>query len=321
MALDRVAQAVVDAMSAQFPDLGGQVTDAPTARAMLDAVERPPAPDVALRAVEDRKVDVAGATPVPVRVYWPDRDGPLPAIVFFHGGGFVLSSVDGHDAFARKLAAGTDAIVVSVDYRLAPEHRYPAAVEDAMTAVTWVIENAEKLGIDATRVAVAGDSAGGNLAAVACLIGRDRSLPPLAAQVLIYPVLDARQGSESYRSNATGYFLTAAHMRWFWEQYLDGADPDHPHVSPVRQVDLSSLPPAIVVVGEHDVLADDGRSYAALLSEAGVSVELFDYPGMFHGFFGLVEQLPTAKQANDDVFFALEQLFSTATAVSQGDSA
>lgn len=321
VALDSVAQAVIETMSAQFPDLGGRVTDAPTARAMLDAVERPAAPDVALRAVEDKTTAASGAAPVPVRVYWPDRDGPLPAVVFFHGGGFVLSSVDGHDAFARKLAVGTDAIVVSVEYRLAPEHRYPAAVEDAMTALTWVIENAAGLGIDSTRIAVAGDSSGGNLAAVTCLLARDRGLPPLAAQVLIYPVLDARQDSESYRRNATGYFLTAAHMRWFWEQYLDGADPDHPHVSPVRQVDLTSLPPAVIVVGEHDVLADDGRSYAAQLSGAGVSVELLDYRGMFHGFFGLVEQLPTAKQANDDVFAALKRLFSTTAAVPQGDSA
>ncbi|PXX01676.1 acetyl esterase [Mycolicibacterium moriokaense] len=319
MALDPIAQAIVDAMSAQFPDLGGRVTDASTARATLAAAPRPPAPDVPLRRVEDRQVTVPGAPPIPVRVYWPNQDGPLPAIVFFHGGGFVLSSVDGHDAFARKLAIGADAVVVSVEYRLAPEHRYPAAVEDAVAATAWMFDNAGELGIDPARIAVAGDSAGGNLAAVVCLTARDHGGPPLAAQVLIYPVLDARQDSDSHRRNATGYFLTSAHMKWFWEQYLDGADPDHPDVSPVRASDLTGLPPAVIVVAEHDVLADDGRFYAALLSEAHNDVELLDYRGMFHGFFGLVAQLPTAQQANNDVFTALKRLWATKAVAVQPD--
>jgi acetyl esterase len=320
LALDRIAREVVDAMSAQFPDLGGQVTDAPTARAMLDAAPRPQAGDLPLYAVEDRQIDRPGAAPVPVRVYRPHHHGPSPAIVFFHGGGFVLSSVDGHDAFARKLAVGTDSVVISVEYRLAPENRYPAAVEDAVVATAWVTDNADALGIDSARIAVAGDSAGGNLAAVVCLIARDRGGPPLAAQMLIYPVLDARQDSDSYRRNATGYFLTATHMRWFWEQYLGGADPDDPHVSPIRAADVSGLPPAVIVVGEHDVLGDDGRRYAALLSGAGVSVELLDYPGMFHGFFGLTAQLPTAQRANHDAFTAVKRLLSTTVAGAQGNS-
>lgn len=318
MVLDPRTQAIINAMSAQFPDLGGAVTDAPTARAMLDSAPSPPAPDVSLRRVEDAGVPVEGAAPVPVRIYWPERDGPLPAIVFFHGGGFVISSVEGHDSFARKLAAGSGAVVVSVDYRLAPEHRYPAAVDDAVAATSWVYENASSLGVDSTRIAVAGDSAGGNLAAVVCLAARDRGGPQLSAQLLIYPVLDARQDSESYRRNATGYFLTAAHMKWFWEQYLDGTDPDRPDVSPVRAPNLTGLPPAIIVVAEHDVLCDDGRAYAHLLSGTGNYVQLFDYPGMFHGFFGMVEQLPAARQANDQVFAALRDLWSAKPVAARG---
>ena len=214
-----------------------------------------------------------------MRVYWPDVEGTLPAIVFFHGGGFVLSSVDGHDAFARKLAAGAGAVVVSVEYRLAPEHRFPAAPDDAVLATNWVFSHSELLGIDPGCVAVAGDSAGGNLAAVTCLIAKDRGGPAIAAQLLIYPVLDARQDSQSYRSNATGYFLTSTHMAWFWEQYLGDADPDNPVVSPVRAADLTNL------------------------------VTLLDYPGMFHGFFGLGERLPIAAHANRDVFDALTRLW------------
>ncbi|OJZ76022.1 hypothetical protein BRW65_00770 [Mycobacterium paraffinicum] len=306
-------------MSAHFPDLGGAVTDAPTARAMLAAAPRPPAPEVPLRRVNDVELPVPGAPPAPARIYWPDHDGPLPGIVFFHGGGFVVSSVEGHDAFARKLAAGAGAVVVSVDYRLAPEHRFPAAVNDAVAATSWVFDHAASLGIDPARIAVAGDSAGGNLAAVACLRARDHGGPPLTAQLLIYPVLDARRDSASYRRNATGYFLTAAHMTWFWDQYLDGADPDDPDVSPLCAPNLTGLPPAIIVVAEHDPLRDDGRTYAELLSGTGNDVRLLDYPGMFHGFFGLVDQLPAARQANDQVFAALQEIWTAKPSDTHGN--
>jgi acetyl esterase len=309
VALDSTAQMIVDGMAAHFPDLGGTVTDAGTARAMLDALPRPTADGVLLRRLENISLPRRDAPDLAVRAYWPDAEGTLPGIVFFHGGGFVLSSVDGHDAFARKLAAGAGAVVVSVEYRLAPEHPFPAAADDAVAATEWVNSHARQLGIDPERIVVAGDSAGGNLAAVTCVIARDLGGPPIAAQLLIYPVLDARQDSESYRRNASGYFLTSAHMAWFWQQYLADADPDNPVASPVRAADLTNLPPAIIVVGEHDVLADDGRRYASRLTAVGNQVTLLDYPGMFHGFFGLGEHLPTAAQANRDVFDALMQLW------------
>ena len=316
MALDSTAQMIVDGMSAHFPDLGGTVRDARTARSMLDALPRPTAEGVTLRRVADMSVPGRDGPDIPVRGYWPIADGPLPAIVFFHGGGFVLSSVDGHDAFARKLAAGAGAVVLSVDYRLAPEHPFPAAADDAVAATEWVHSHFELLGIDPDRIAVAGDSAGGNLAAVTCLIARDLGGPSAAAQLLIYPVLDARQDSESYRRNANGYFLTSTHMAWFWQQYLADADPDNPVASPMRAADLTNLPPAIIVVGEHDVLADDGRRYASRLASADNQVTLLDYPGMFHGFFGLGEHLPTAAQANRDVFDALTRLWSPSSPMS-----
>ena len=309
MALDSTAQIIVDGMSAHFPDLGGTVTDAATARAMLDALPRPTADGVTLRRIRDMSVARRNAPDIAVRGYWPDVDGTMPAIVFFHGGGFVLSSVDGHDAFARKLAAAAGAVVISVEYRLAPEHPFPAAVDDAVAATGWVSSHAERLGVDPERIAVAGDSAGGNLAAATCVIARDLGGPPPAAQLLIYPVLDARQDSESYRRNSTGYFLTSAHMAWFWQQYLQDADPDDPRASPVRAADLTNLPPAVIVVGEHDVLADDGRGYASRLAAAGNEVTLLEYPGMFHGFFGLGDHLPAAAQANRDVCDALARLW------------
>ncbi len=228
--------------------------------------------------VEDR--EIGG---IRVRVYRPQADRPLPAIVYFHGGGWVVGTIESHDPLTRAVAARTPAVVVSVDYRLAPEHPFPAAADDALTATRWVAEHAAELGADAQRLVVAGDSAGGNLAAVVALRARDEGLP-LALQVLIYPVTDADLDSSGYLRLGEGLNLTRAKMEWYWARYLDGADGGHPHASPLRATDLAGVAPALVQTAEHDPLADEGAAYARRLREAGVPVTLTQYDGQIHGF-------------------------------------
>lgn len=308
------ARPLVDALSAAFPDIGGAVTDAAEARRILAAAPASGKTAAAVGEVEDRVVPgPAGAPDLPVRVYRPEGPGRArPTVVFFHGGGYTLCGLDTHDATARTLCAESGAVVVSVAYRLAPEHRFPAAAEDAYAALCWaaVQARAGALGGDPAAVVTAGDSSGGGLATVAALMARDREGPAVALQVLIYPVLDAGQGSGSYTSNATGYFLTAAHMRWFWEQYL-GPDGDgtHPYASPLL-ADLTGLPPAHIVTAGCDPLCDEGAAYAEKLRLAGVLVTRGHHPQMFHGFLGFPRLLEDARAAVADVAEAVASTVS-----------
>jgi len=264
-------------------------------------------PEVA--KVETREMD-GPAGKIRVRIYWPAGNGPKPGLVFFHGGGFVVCDLDSHDATCRELANGADCVVVSVDYRLAPEAKFPAAPEDCYAATQWVSREADQLGIDATRIAVAGDSAGGNLAAVVALMSRDRGGPSLVHQLLIYPVTDNRFDTTSYKDNGSGYFLSANMMRWFWHHYLESeADGENPLASPLRAGDLSGLPPATVLTAQYDPLRDEGRAYAKRLEEAGVATTHTDYPGVFHGFLGMTAQIPRARQAVDESCAALRKAF------------
>jgi acetyl esterase len=237
-------------------------------------------------------VDIKLITPggdLPLRIYQPRNATCLPVLVYFHGGGFVLGSIDSHDALVRNLALCADCLVVSVDYRLAPEHRFPAAVDDCIAAVRWVHTHASEIEADATRIAVGGDSAGGNLAAVVALRLRDVGGPMLAGQLLIYPVTQLRapvQGSMAV--NGEGYFLRSRDVAWFDEMYLgDSGAQGHPYASPLLAPSLSGLPRALVITAEFDPLRDQGEEYARRLRQAGVAVTLSRYDGAIHGFFGM----------------------------------
>jgi len=252
----------------------------------------------ALGRVEDLSIPGPGGD-LPVRVYASEHGGVRPALVYFHGGGWVLGSLDTHDAVCRALAKESGAVVISVDYRLSPEHKFPSAVDDAHAATMWVAANAERLGIDARRIAVGGDSAGGNMATVVALRFRDAGGPALASQVLLYPVTDLSSSETgSYRELADGYFLTRAAMDWFRGHYLASIDhKSHPEVSPLLAPDLSGLPPALVITAEFDPLRDEGEAYAQRLRQAGVPVTATRYPGMIHGFASMRGVLSGGRQA------------------------
>jgi len=248
------------------------------------------------------------AAPIPVRIYRPDTEPGLPVVVYFHGGGWTIGSLETHDNSCRALANAVGCVVVSVDYRLAPEHKFPAAVDDAFAATQWVAEHAAELGGDPTRVAVAGDSAGGNLAAVVSILARDQNAPALTFQLLVYPATDAERESASMRENASGYFLELDSMRWFDGHYLrDERDATDWRFSPMRAGSLAGLPPAFVLTAEFDPLRDQGEAYARRLEEAGVPVELRRYDGVFHGFFGMRDLMEPAQQAWQDVTKALRE--------------
>jgi acetyl esterase len=239
---------------------------------------------------------------IPVRIYWPANgtgaELPKAGLVFFHGGGWVLGNLDAYDHLCHALANAGDCVVVSVDYRLAPEHRFPAAAEDSYAATLWTAQHAEELGIDPERIAVGGDSAGGNLAAVVSLMDRDRATLIIAYQVLIYPITDCNLEAPSYRENGDGFFLTTRAMAWFWEQYLpDPAEASNPYCAPLLAESLSGLPPAYVMTAEFDPLLSEGAAYADRLEASGVSVVRELYDGQIHGFVRRIDLYDRATVA------------------------
>ncbi len=239
--------------------------------------------------------------PIPLRVYRPAGVADvtrLPALVFFHGGGWVIGDLDTHDTLCRQLTAEAGISVVSVDYRLAPEHKFPAAADDAWAAIRWVAAHAAELGVDGARLAVGGDSAGGNLAAVVALMARDAGGPALALQALLYPVTDVAAESRSYADLADGYLLTREGMRWFIAHYLDrAAEGGDWRASPLRATSLAGVAPALVVTAGFDPLRDEGDAYAARLREAGVSVDHVCFGGMIHGFVPMGKLIETGNRA------------------------
>jgi acetyl esterase len=297
MPLDPQVQQMLDAMSA----LGEEPLEALSVEAarersaaMVDPSTFPPYAG----RIEDRVLPGPGGE-LPVRIYTPAGAGPFPILMYFHGGGFVLGSLDNSETVCRVLSTQSGSIVISVDYRLAPEHKFPAAVEDCCAATCWAAAHAQEIGGDASRLAVSGDSAGGNLAAVVALRCRDEAGPALCGQLLIYPVTEHYSaGMESYASNADGYFLTKLAMQWFLDHYLNGPeDAAHPHLAPLRVTSLGGLPPAFVITAEYDPLRDEGDRYAKRLREAGVDTVHRPCEGMIHGFYGAIGLIDTA----DDV--------------------
>jgi acetyl esterase len=241
------------------------------------------------------------AGPIPVRVYRPAgvaAAAPLPGLVYFHGGGWVIGDLDTHDVLCRQLTAEAGVSVVSVDYRLAPEHKFPGAVDDAWAATRWVVARAGELGIDAGRLAVGGDSAGGNLAAVVAMLAREHGQPSIKFQVLLYPVTDLADESKSYQDFADGYLLTRDGMRWFSAHYLKSRDEAGDwRASPLRVRSLDRLPPALIVTAGFDPLRDEGEAYARRLRDAGVRVDYVCYGGMIHGFVPMGRLLETGNRA------------------------
>ncbi|HEV2335445.1 MAG TPA: alpha/beta hydrolase [Stellaceae bacterium] len=282
------------------------------ARAQMEATAQSrKAEPLPIARVEDR--DIPGpAGPIRVRFYWPNATGTVPAIAYYHGGGHVIGSLDTHDLIARNLCAGAGALVASVDYRMGPEHRFPAAVEDSVAALGWLHANAAGLGADASRLGVHGDSAGANLAAVVALQARDAGGPRLRLQSLVYPVVDFTQSSASYGKFAEGYgLLTRAAMVWFRQHYLrNPADAEDWRASPIKAASLAGVAPAIVVTAECDVLHDEGQHYADALRRAGVAVEYREFPGMIHGFFGMVPIIDDAMVAQRAVGAAFCRAFA-----------
>ena len=285
MPLDPQAKAFLDTFNqAALPPL----EDLPVEQ--IRSWPTPIAGDVeAVAKTEDRTVPGIDGNQIPVRIYWPEgwseSSEPASALVVFHGGGWVMGTLDLYDSLARSLSNAGSCVVVSVDYRMAPENRFPAAAEDSHSAAVYVSENAESLGIDRARIFVGGDSAGGTLAAVVSLMARDRSSVKLAGQVLVYPIADCDFETASYTENAEGYFLTRASMKWFWDQYVpDAAERQHPYASPLKADSLAGLPPAWVMTAGFDPLRDEGEAFAARLEKDGVRTHLEKFDGQIHGF-------------------------------------
>ncbi|MBV8887571.1 MAG: alpha/beta hydrolase [Chroococcidiopsidaceae cyanobacterium CP_BM_RX_35] len=264
----------------------------------------------AVANVEDHLIP-GPAGQLQVRVYRPASRNPLPVLVYFHGGGWVTCSIDSYDGLCRAFANGVNCIVVSVNYRLAPEHKFPAAVEDAYAATAWVANHASEIGGDPTRIAIGGDSCGGNLTAVVALMARERKTPRLGFQMLLYPCTDYEFERPSALENAFGYYLTLDAMRWFWKHYLNSeVEATHPYASPLRAEDLRGLPSALFVTAQFDPLRDQGEAYAKRLREAKVPVTYKCYDGMIHCFLSFAKELEQARAGLLEVIAALQSAFA-----------
>ena len=306
MPLDPQAQQVLDQLAA----LGlppNHMVSPQQARENMRNRPRIDGPEVA--KVEDRSVSWRDAE-VPVRIYTPAGTGPFPILIWCHGGGMVVGDLETADATARHLTVETGCVTVSVDYRLAPETKFPGACDDCYAAAVWASDNAASIQGDASRMAVGGDSAGGNLAAVVAQMARDRAHPDLAFQLLVYPMTALDFETPSYVDNADGYLLTRDSMKWYWDQYLGASDdPNHPYAVPSKARSFQNLPPALVITAEFDPLRDEGETYAKNLEAAGVPTTCTRYDGMIHGFFAMSGAVDKAGQAVSQAAAAMKEAF------------
>jgi acetyl esterase len=278
--------------------------------ARINAAARPRAAGPEVAKVENRKISGSGPE-IPVRIYTPAGPGPFPILVWYHGGGWVVGDLESADASARHLTVGAACVTVSVDYRLAPDTKFPGPADDCYDAAVWAAQNAASINGDASRIAVGGDSAGGNLAAAISLMARDRGNPSLAFQLLVYPVTARDFNTNSYQQNADGYLLSKASMQWYWDHYLQSpTDASNPYAAPLAASDLSNLPPALVITAEYDPLCDEGEAYAQRLQDAGIPTTCTRYDGMIHGFFGMPAAIDKGKQAVGEATAALQQAFA-----------
>ena len=310
MPLDAQVKALMDQMAA----LGGpQIQDLSPVQARKMAGQGFMVPPEMLEKparIENRKIP-GPAGEIPVRIYTPEGKGPFPILVFYHGGGWVICDLDTHDGPCRYLTNHARCVTVSVDYRLAPEHKFPAGVEDCWAALKWVAANAASLNGDPKRIAVGGDSAGGNLSAVIAQLARDAAGPKLVFQLLIYPATEAELDTYSHKT-FRDYFLTAESIKWFWGHYLrTDADRKDPRAAPALTKDLKGLPPALVITAEFDPLRDEGEAYGERLRAAGVPVTITRYDGMIHGFYSLYHVLDKGKEALAQSAAALKQAFGS----------
>jgi acetyl esterase len=298
MSLDPQIASLIGDLDAGFPPV--HTMTGAQARATIRSRFVPAVDPEPVGAVFNERIPGPGGD-LSVRIYRPlTTEEPAPALVYAHGGGFVFCDLDSHDGLCRSLTNRTGAVVISVDYRLAPEHPWPAAAEDVHAAASWAAAQAPSLGVDPGRIAVGGDSAGGNLAAVAALMARDRGVPALAAQVLLYPVIAADFDNDSYRAFGYGYYNPKPALQWYWDQYVPTAtDRQHPYASPLK-ANLTGLPPAVMALAGHDPLHDEGLAYAHALEAAGVSVTRLPYPGGVHGFLTM-PVLDLAQRARTEV--------------------
>ncbi|MGI5414652.1 alpha/beta hydrolase [Actinomadura luteofluorescens] len=312
MPLDPEAQRIIDRTPAEDPS-GGAPLDVAAMREGFRRMWVVPDDLPHVGSVADTAIP-GPAGDIPVRVYTPEGEGPFPAFVWFHGGGWTIGGLDENEYSCRAVCAAAGAVVMSVDYRLAPENPFPAAADDAYAAVRWVVEHGERIGADPSRVAVGGESAGGNLAAVVALKARDLGGPELALQVLVSPVVGhPDDGRASYREFAEGYFLSRSSMDWFFTTYpRDERDLEDPYLLPLRAKSFAGLCRALVLEAECDVLRDEGEEYAVRLKDAGVRTDLVRYDGMIHAFFGpLATELSVARDAQARTAAALRSAFGT----------
>lgn len=264
-----------------------------------------------VKKVDNVKIPVDGGEEIGLRIYTPEGNGPFPVLVYYHGGGWVLGDLEVVDPILRSMTNETGALVVSVDYRLAPEYKFPIPAEDCYAATKWVAENISKYNGNPNQIAVGGDSAGGNLAAIVPLMAKDRGGPNIQLQVLLYPVTNNSFDTKSYLENGKGNYLETSAMHWFSSQYFKTEeDKLNPYASPLLAKDLSGLPPALIITAEFDVLRDEGEAYADRLEQAGVPVELTRFDGQIHGFFWMPTIMDDAKITLDLINNAFKKQFA-----------